>query len=316
MVTNTPEVECVFLSRDELSDCAQRCLLAVNADSLAGVHVVSTGLKNLGEQFHVEAWLTDKDVDYGVADELRWSTDGTELFLSCPVSEHQGLREGTRQAYRSLLKYLDGLDHWICRIWNYIPGINVVENGSERYWQFNEGRRTAFREWQWPEHQFPAACALGGNTGIVYLQATRHKLLHVENPDQISAYHYPNKYGPSSPSFARATVVHRASQCSRIYISGTASIVGHQSLHADELSGQLAKTVSNIDALLDHVVSETGRLSATPHLLKVYIRRAEDFDVVRSFIANRFPGVFVQYLLADVCRKELLVEIEGLAELR
>ncbi len=313
--THRPGVACAFLSRDELSTNAQRCLLAVNTDSLAGVHVVAPGLTDLGGPSHAEAWLTDRAIEHGVAGDVRWSSDGEELFLSCALAARRGLAEGTRATYRSLLAHLDGLAYRICRIANYIPDIHGLEGGSERYWLFNQGRRAAFGERQWPQAQFPAACAVGARAGVVCVHATKRALRHFENPEQMSAYHYPDQYGPSSPSFARATVARLTSQRSRIYISGTASIAGHQSLHAGQLPAQLEKAASNVDVLLAHVVSETGRLSATVQLLKVYVRRAEHFPAARSFIAARFPGVAVRYLLADLCRRELLVEIEGLAEL-
>ncbi|MDD4033742.1 MAG: hypothetical protein PHS48_10910 [Bacteroidales bacterium] len=47
--------------------------------------------------------------------------------------------------------------------------------------------------------------------------------------------------------------------------------------------------------------------------MRVYIKKPEFFDDVHTLIHNLYPEIPVAYLLADICRDELLVEIEGLA---
>ena len=98
-------------------------------------------------------------------------------------------------------------------------------------------------------------------------------------------------------------------------ISGTASIVGHQTLHPGDLSNQLATTFDNIDLLLNSISRSRTPLAAKPTLLKVYIRHASDLAVIRAAVERAFPAVPTRYLQGDICRKELLVELEGLAEL-
>jgi chorismate lyase/3-hydroxybenzoate synthase len=80
---------------------------------------------------------------------------------------------------------------------------------------------------------------------------------------------------------------------------------------------QVDETMRNIAALLDREVGE-GRPCAEilkqVTLLKVFVRRPEHLEPVRSrlfsMIDDRTPALFLR---ADICRAELLVEIEGLA---
>ena len=76
-------------------------------------------------------------------------------------------------------------------------------------------------------------------------------------------------------------------------------------------------TLANIDQLLEHVARQE-HLATTPAvgILKVYLRRAGDLDAAKAAIISHFgEAVPAVYLQADICRQELLVEIDGLCEL-
>jgi enamine deaminase RidA (YjgF/YER057c/UK114 family) len=204
------------------------------------------------------------------------------------------------------------------RFWNYMADINHVTHGLERYRQFNLGRQQAFDA----ETQFmanvPAACALGtagGPLTIAFL-AGRTPSLAIENPRQVSAYDYPPQYGPRSPLFSRAGVV-SIGGTRLLFLSGTASIVGHATLHAGDVLAQTEESLTNIAAVL----AEVGSRTATPCALAdldyiVYIRKAEDFAKVQQALTQRIGAALkAVYVQADICRSDLLVEIEGSAEL-
>ena len=152
-----------------------------------------------------------------------------------------------------------------------------------------------------------------GEGGLrLYALAGREAGEQIENPRQISAFHYPPEYSPRSPSFSRAVLSRSGDGECRLYISGTASVVGHASRHSD-LIAQLDETLVNLAALL----AEAGRRAATPlqpALLRVYVRPDYDPAPLRERINQAFgraaPMMFLQ---ADICRQELLIEIEGLA---
>jgi chorismate lyase/3-hydroxybenzoate synthase len=128
----------------------------------------------------------------------------------------------------------------------------------------------------------------------------------VENPRQVSAWRYPREYGPTPPSFARAM---RLPASDALAISGTAAVVGHASAHRDDLQAQLIETLANLEALLASGGMAAGFDTHSP--LKAYVRSAADASQVRAFFAQHLPGVPVLLLHGDICRRELLVEVDG-----
>lgn len=225
----------------------------------------------------------------------------------------------TREMYLALLDQLHKARYpHLVRIWNFIPGINDGAGDAETYLRFNVGRAKAFDERNIPAEVYPAATAVGSASGApltVIILASRCPPLPIENPRQISAYRYPRQYGPRSPSFARATALpeHAAA---RLFISGTASIVGHQSQHG-EIKRQLSETLNNLDQLLTNTLTCLPSLQCTAQASwRVYLRNPADLPVVEPEVTNRLGNrSSVLFLQADLCRRELLVEIEGVCEL-
>ena len=226
------------------------------------------------------------------------------------------LQQATESAYRQVFALLDSLQFpYLYRFWNYIADINSHSFGLERYRQFNLGRQDAFlahgREVM---GQVPAACALGSTQGPLSIGflAGRIAPLSIENPRQISAYQYPEEYGPRSPTFARASLV-RHGDYEVLFVSGTASIVGHANVHPTDVVAQARETMANIKAVLHEAnrhASQPGFALSSLHY-KVYVRNPADLEQIRAelmrCVGDKFRAV---YLRADVCRPELLLEIE------
>ena len=229
------------------------------------------------------------------------------------------LQQAAESAYHQVFALLDSLRYpYLFRIWNYIADINSLSFGLERYRQFNLGRQDAFlAHGRDVAGNAPAACALGSAQGplsIAFL-AGRVVPLSIENPRQISACQYPQRYGPRSPTFSRASLV-QLGQDEVLFVSGTASIVGHASLHPGDAVAQTRETLANIEAVL----AEANRLASRPGFdlaslsYKVYVRRPADLAQIRTElerIVGSAPNAV--YLQADVCRQELLMEIEASA---
>ena len=113
-------------------------------------------------------------------------------------------------AARDLLAAGHGAGHPI-RGWNFIPHIGGrSDDGLERYMAFNAGRFAAYRAWfgAGDSPRVPTASAVGhrGEDLYVYVLASETPSRAVENPRQISSYRYSARFGPSPPSFARATI--------------------------------------------------------------------------------------------------------------
>src|SRR5690606_4762058 len=109
----------------------------------------------------------------------------------------------------------------------------------------------------------------------IYLLAHKQPGHHHENNRQQPAYRYPRQYGPCSPSFARATSLslqHRP----HLFISGTASILGHETRAAGNLQEQIAVTLDNLNYLRDNFAAELHGTTSPLSALRVYLRQAED----------------------------------------
>ena len=148
--------------------------------------------------------------------------------------------------------------------------------------------------------------------------ATGASGLFLENPDQVSAYEYPRQYSPKSPSFARASI-YREQEVIQLYISGTASIVGHESKFHGDIVNQTHQTLKNLSRLIDHtnaqesIQDNTFDISEVFPAIKVYLRNPMDRDSVAPLVEQfALHSDNICYLQADICRQELDIEIEML----
>jgi len=233
-------------------------------------------------------------------------------------SEAEALQRATEIAYQEIFDLLDDTAHpHVIRIWNYLPNINRQTGGDERYRHFNSARQMAFRKsGRATMGTVPAASALGSPAGSplsIYFLAARRPPKMIENPRQTSAYHYPPKFGRHSPIFSRACIWGESGG-GRLFVSGTASIVGHETIHRGDVIAQTRETIVNIGALLEQANRLVGssRYSLDGLKLKVYLRNSSDLPDVEATLAELLqPAASIVYLQADVCREDLLVEIEA-----
>lgn len=280
------------------------------------LHVPLSPLREAAAPY--EVWRSAGPVATGREGAIRYSHDGALMFGVLEWEEPDGgILHASAHAYAALVAFWRDSDYpHLLRIWNYFDAITLGQGDSERYRQFCVGRVQGLGDVD--TRTLPAATAIGSRDGRrvlqVYWLAAREPGLPLENPRQVSAYRYPREYGPQSPTFARALLP--PSPRVPLLLSGTASIVGHESQHADSLRAQLDETLTNLDSLLGAARERAPTLS--PHLdgtsrLKVYVRDAADADAVAAQLEARL-GTRVPWLMlhADVCRRELLVEIEGM----
>jgi len=278
-----------------------------------------------------EVWYGHGELSEGHWGPIHYRHDADILFgvLSVPesvleVSEDKTpLHQATESAYHQVFTLIQSLGYpYLFRFWNYIADINTHSFGLERYRQFNLGRQDAFlahgRE---VIGNVPAACALGFGSGataetltIAFL-AGRVAPISIENPRQISAFQYPQQYGPRSPTFSRASLV-KLGHDEVLFISGTASIVGHATLHPDDVVAQTRETLANIEAVLAeaNALTRLTRFDLGHLQYKVYVRHVDDMDLIRTelerMVGDKLNAI---YLHADICRHDLLLEIEATA---
>jgi chorismate lyase / 3-hydroxybenzoate synthase len=272
-----------------------------------------------------EVWYSAESCRSGEFAGIRFRVDDNVLYGVLDVEEdnHRDsplpLQHAAEDAYRRIFALLDreGYPH-LWRAWNYLADINLERNGLERYRQFNIGRHDAFlAHGRLAQGNVPAACALGTTRGPLTIAfiAGRSAPTPIENPRQVSAYHYPSEYGPRSPTFSRAAFAQLPGQ-ELLFISGTASIVGHRTLHIGDVAGQTRETLANIEALIQ---SANEKAHSAPYTLndlslRVYVRHGAHYPVVQAIIEERLGAdAAVTYVQADICRGDLLVEIEAMA---
>jgi FkbO/Hyg5 family chorismatase len=270
-----------------------------------GVH---TGLTGFGD-----AWLAGRREG-----RLHWAERDGFLFVSAVVPPSVRYAEAVRALYTELFALTRRIGYpTICRLWHYLGNINgTTADGLETYRDFCVGRALAFEE---VPTGMPAASAVGSaHEGItVCLLAVRSgRLTTIENPLQVPAYRYPGVHGPKPPSFARAAHLDRA-EGAVLFLSGTASILGHETVHRGDLPGQLATTFANVEAVVHG--RNLARHGVDAHFgladfdrVTAYVRRADDLAAVDAACRDAFgPGTAVRLLRADLCRSDLLVEVEG-----
>jgi enamine deaminase RidA (YjgF/YER057c/UK114 family) len=260
-----------------------------------------------------EVWSSTAPVTACNTDSIRGASDGAMLFGALQLLQQDGqtLESLSATAYTQIFAFLaqQGYPH-LWRIWHYFPQINDDERGLERYRCFNVGRHEAFAVAgrNIDQGSVPAASALGSDSGplTLYFIAGRHPGAAFENPRQTRAWQYPDQYGPRSPAFARAMLITQGGQRS-FFISGTASVVKSESLHAGDVAAQVKETLRNVRVLLEQTDVGAGRM-----LLKTYLRHAKDLPQVRALVENEFGAdCGIVYLRSDICRADLLLEIEG-----
>jgi chorismate lyase/3-hydroxybenzoate synthase len=297
-----------------------RIAMDEGGDSM-GFCCVQTPMECLGgAQYAQQCWSVDGPVTTGFSVEsdgveVTWAL--TEDFIFARVSlTGESLERQSFLAYKALLAVLTSqCKPHLLRIWNFIPRINAHEAGVECYQLFNTGRSKAFGAMGYTLNDgAPAACALGlreGSLNVAILASTRPAAA-IENPRQISSYNYPEQYGVNAPIFSRAAWWPQPAGDDLLFISGTASIVGHQTMHHGDVLAQLKESVRNIQSVLD---SANQRAQATLWSLgdlqgRVYIRHAQDYPLVHGYLASVGLTQFC-FVQADICRSDLLVEIEA-----
>lgn len=237
-----------------------------------------------------------------------------------------------REAYLLVADALTRERRHPIRFWNFVPHIHTPSgDGIDRYMVFNSGRFAACEHWLGSASDFDHTLAAASGVGIVGPDLAIHCLAAdspgrpVENPRQVPAYRYSTRFGPRPPCFARATrITRQIDDAWWLLVAGTASICGEDTAFVGDVVAQTAETFANLDALLDaaehaHAADQpAGHTAGGARFtsLRVYVVHEGDIGVVQEMVHERYPGVGdVEYAKADLCRADLLVEIEGVAEL-
>ncbi len=213
----------------------------------------------------------------------------------------------------------------IIRQWNYIPKIVDFDGDFQHYQQFNDSRSLFYQKSRWA-NGYPAATGIGTEFGplvidVIAMQGHDDEFA-IKNPRQIDAHVYSEQVllgeddlylkQKSTPKFERAKLI-VDQDTSVVFVSGTAAIIGEESLSINDAAKQTILTFENIESLVDHEnlngykMFEASKIDA----MRVYIKNEENFKTIKNICEERYPSIPFIYLLSDVCRDELLVEIEA-----
>jgi enamine deaminase RidA (YjgF/YER057c/UK114 family) len=236
------------------------------------------------------------------------------------------------KAFESAVAILseEGLSiHHIIRQWNYIESIAWLENlpdPEQNYQVFNDVRADYYGQGDF-KFGYPAATGIGMDTGGVIIDfialsdSEQVKIQPIVNPGQIDAHKYSELVleGKSAkkctPKFERAKLI-TIGERNYIYVSGTASILGEKTMHVGDVQKQTITTIDNINHLFSRENQEKLGLNfdvseiSFSHL-RVYVKHQADIPAVERICESMLNCNSTLYLESDVCREDLLVEIEG-----
>ncbi len=197
----------------------------------------------------------------------------------------------------------------VARTWIYLPAL------LEWYGEFNAARRGAFREaglldggkpvWLPASTGIQGACPEGRDCMMDFLALVRpdgsgSEMRSINSPDQCEAYQY-------GSSFARAVEI-RDGALSRIYVSGTASIdEDGETIHVGDVEKQIRTTLRVVRDLLAPRGHSFGDIAQGV----MFLKSPEFVDAHRRVAAEEgLDCRVVIEAVADVCRDDLLVELE------
>jgi enamine deaminase RidA (YjgF/YER057c/UK114 family) len=283
-------------------------------EGLAGI--IIRAVSSAGQKSNVRT-ITDSSVPCGRG----WQLNGTKYLVLQNIQgdsdKSDSIQNRTVQAQRMFERadrilsqhgtsYKD-----VLRTWIYLSDILAW------YDEFNEVRNRTYHDFGimpgQNSHLFlPASTGIQGTVlngapvtmdllAVVPGDDSQPMIKRMSSTRQIEAYHYYS-------AFSRGILVHEP-EVSMIHVSGTAAIDENgQSLYPGDIRGQIDYTLDAIDALIRQEDAGLEDVCAAT----VFVKRPEDIRIFREMAGSRglenFPCVCV---VADICRKELLFEIDA-----
>lgn len=218
----------------------------------------------------------------------------------------------------------------IDRQWNYIEDIvGEKDKGLQNYQQLNDARSIFYSKTDWP-NGYPAATGIGTQKGGIMVEIDASSsddliIIPIDNKLQVAAHAYSSDVlvgkdqKKTTPKFERAKAVLKRENGvlsdAMVYVSGTAAIRGEESLTDAGIEKQTIITLENIEYLISKSTLLQNNIVLDKELFvstfRIYLKHAENLDSAKKIIETRYPTTKALYVLSDVCRDELLIEIEG-----
>ncbi len=277
--------------------------------------------------YNPKVW-TSRLIEKGNDTAMLFKHESSEILIGNVHSNKKAsYREDADAVFFNLKAFLEDVKFpvsSIVRQWNYLEDIVCLDGDNQNYQEFNNAR-SGFYGTSFEKTGYPAATGIGTNSGgliveFVAVNSTVVKTFPVDNEEQISAHKYSKEVliGVESelkttPKFERARYFELLGK-KMIFISGTASILGEKTVGIGDPVEQTKVTIENIKRLYSENVLEPlsgNNLQPKYGHARVYIKNRKDFAAIRRTFRLHFGNLPVVYIIADVCRDDLLVEIEG-----
>lgn len=214
----------------------------------------------------------------------------------------------------------------VIRTWIYIPGITKKADGEEAYKRINRARNACY-----PKYDFrkmfatethpsvsPASTGIGtdGDTlvfeGLAILPKQDVRIFSLDNNRQTIPHEYPQYQKSKAPLFSRGVELRFRNE-SLLFVSGTASILNAESVHIGSIEKQTKQTIANMKEVIGNATCE-GEASII--CITVYLKNAADQEIAEAICRDEFgEEAIVFYEQCDICREELLVEIEMMVKI-
>lgn len=338
----------VFTSCSDNSDYLMKmnllnCVLSQYNDCQAPASLVSQPPMECGTL--MEVWILD-NIGSAYTFKFNRSEQTSVLYIDCLQftclfsTQYSVKQSNFKKNVTGTFGLLDTtLKEWafdynnIVRQWNYIENIILVDNEKDAYLQnyqiFNDLRALFYEKSEFT-NGYPSATGIGTINGgctievIVFKEKKRNTVKPVTNSMQIDAHSYSTNQlvgnaieevrKVSTPKFERGKFL-QLDNVGLLFISGTASIIGEQTVYNDDVSKQTITTLQNIENLIS--MNNLGKnhinTAYQPRLLnyRVYLKNEADYSIVKS-LCDTYFGIDKGFIVhADICRDNLLVEIEA-----
>ena len=281
------------------------------------------------EAFYYDpAFWNAKYIQAGNDVAVLFSQKNTEILIgNIQSNERLGCKIDSENAFNTLNKLFQKLSfpiNSIVRQWNYLEDIVGFEDEDQKYQEFNNVRSEFYGN-SFKKAGYPAATGIGMNRGgliieFVAVKSDELKTMPVDNPEQIAAHSYSENVLvgeecniKTTPKFERARFFELFNK-KLIFISGTASITGENTIGVGNPAIQTEITIKNMQQLYSHKILTNisdDKLKTRFGHARVYVKYRKDYSAIKKVFESHYGNQPVVYIIADICRADLLVEIEG-----
>lgn len=290
----------------------QHCLASIALHRDSSTTAIKTGLMPLNNLSLYENWYTKKPVCREQHERLSYAFN-EDLMLGYAYLHGPQFGENVFAIYQDILQLLTQHNYVLLRVWNYLPQLTE----SSDYQTFCSARAQAFTTLKPSFYCAATVIGTGSDSGVIYFIGAPTPGIAINNPRQTPPHLYPEYYVTPSPMFSRATLKQWQDGTTHLYVSGTAAIVGHSTVHHDKVAVQLDELAQNITILFSEAakIDERYRKTQLNHLqhTKLYIARQVADNTLKT-LGQRYFGDTSQPQIfnGQMCRADLLVEAEGM----